>query len=115
MTMADSDLTQEDTSLILRLAGSAACSLESAPGDDDNWVESAGGLPNYICEVATGVMRSGKSKGQSIAIAISRIKRWAAGGEDVKADTRARAIKALAQWEALKARNKANRVSTIRL
>lgn len=71
-----------------------------------NWVERAGGLPKYIEDVAIGIMKSGRTREQAIPIAISRIKVWARGGGGVKADTVARAIKALAQWEALKAKNK---------
>lgn len=55
-------------------------------------------------------MKSGKSKSQAIAIAISRIKRWAAGGEDVEPDTRAKAAKALAEWEKLKSKSKKNKL-----
>lgn len=105
-----------DTELVLFLARAGGCSLASSPGDKDNWIERAGPggkggrLPNYICKIAKGVMRSGKSKSQAIAIAVDRVKAWAAGGDDVEADTRAKAAKALAQWEALKAKSKAKRV-----
>lgn len=95
-----------DYEVILKLA--AGCSLDSSP--KKNWVEKSGGLPKYICEIAKGVMRSGKTKSQAIAIAVSRVKKWAAGGDDVEADTRAKAVKALAQWEALKVKNKAKNV-----
>lgn len=44
---------------------------------------------------------------QSIAIAISRIKVWAAGGGNVSAKTQAKAAKALGEWESLKSKNKA--------
>lgn len=99
-------LSDQDMNLVWELAGAKPCSLEVKPGDKDNWIERAGGsLPNYICEVAKGVMRSGKSRSSAIAIAVSRIKKWAAGGDNVNADTRAKAAKALAQWEALKARH----------
>lgn len=104
-------LSGDDMNLIWELAAVGPCSLESKPGDDDNWIERAGGsLPNYICHIAKGVMRTGKSKSAAIAIAISRVKKWAAGGDDVNADTRAKAAKALAAWEALKAKNKAKKV-----
>lgn len=99
-------MESDDYGLILKL--SAGCSLDSSP--KKNWVENSGGLPNYICQVAKGVMKSGKTKSQAIAIAVSRIKKWAAGGDDVNADTRAKAVKALAQWEKLKAKNKAKNV-----
>jgi hypothetical protein len=109
--MMDSD----DRDLIVLLASSSA-SLATAPGNKDNWVERAGPggqggeLPRYVRKIARGIMKSGKSKSQAIAIAISRIKRWARGGEDVKADTRIKAAKALAEWTALKAKNKRNQI-----
>ena len=97
-----------DTKLILLLAAAGPCSLDSSP--KKNWVENAGGLPNYICHIAKGIMKSGKSKSQAIAIAVSRCKVWAAGGDDVDADTRAKAAKAVAEWEKLKGKNAAKQV-----
>jgi hypothetical protein len=88
--------------LIVSLSSSA--SLDESP--NSNWVEDNGGLPPYVRKLARGIMKSGKSKSQAIAIAISRIKAWAAGGDDVDADTRAKAADAVAQWTALKAKNK---------
>lgn len=88
---------------LIELASSSA-SLDESP--KKNWVENAGGLPPYVRKVARGIMKSGKTKSQAIAIAISRMKKWAAGGGDVDADTRAKAAKAVAQWEATKAKNK---------
>lgn len=76
-----------------------------------NWVENEGGLPKYIEEVAIGIMKSGKTREQAIPIAISRIKRWAAGLDGVKKDTQAKAIAALAQWEKMKASAKAKRLA----
>lgn len=105
-------LTQDDNDLIVMLSSSRGCSLDSSPGK--NWVERGGGLPNYICKVAKGIMRSGKPKGQAIAIAISRIKKWAAGGDGVDADTQAKAATAAAQWETLKVKNKSKKVSLSR-
>lgn len=96
-------LTQDDIDLI-ELSSSSA-SLDASPRK--NWVENAGGLPPYVRKLARGIMKSGKSKEQAIAIAISRIKKWAAGGGDVDADTRAKSAKAVAQWEKAKAKNKA--------
>lgn len=96
----------DDFDLIVNLAG---CSLDRSPGK--NWVEGAGGLPEYICEIARAIHRGGKSIQNSIQIAISRVKRWAAGLDDVNADTRAKAATAVAQWEALKAKNKAKKVA----
>lgn len=101
-------LDHDDNALILLLAGGAGCSLDSSPGE--NWVERSGGLPQYICKIAKAVMGSGKSKSSAIAIAISRTKKWAAGGDGVDADTKAKAAKAVAEWTALKAKNKAKQV-----
>ena len=42
---------------------------------------------------------------RAIATAISRCKVWAAGGDGVKPDTQAKAAKAIAEWEALKAKS----------
>lgn len=102
-------MDNQDADLIMLLASSSA-SLAEVPGKN-NWIEKADGdLPPYVRKLARGIMKSGKSKSQAIAIAISRIKVWAAGGDDVDADTRAKAAKAVAQWEALKAKNKAKKL-----
>lgn len=105
-----------DTELVVFLSSAGGCSLATKPGNKDNWVERAGrggkggSLPNYICKIAKALMKDGKSRSQAISIAISRTKAWAAGGDDVKPDTRAKAAKAVAQWEALKAKSKAGKV-----
>lgn len=91
----------KDYDLILFLAGGSPCSLATTP-EKDNWVDHKGGLPNYICRIARAVKRSGRSTSQSIAIAVSRVKKWASGGGDVTAKTRAKAAAALAQWEKMK-------------
>lgn len=95
------ELTSGDHDLIVAFAG---CSLDESPGK--NWVEGVGGLPNYICEVARAIKRSGKSTSQAIAIAVSRIKKWASG-VGVDKDTQAKAAKALAEWEEKKAKSHA--------
>jgi hypothetical protein len=77
-----------------------------------NWVENTGELPAYVREIARSIEKTGKTLEQSIAIAISRIKIWAAGGDGVSAKTQAKASKALAQWTALKAKNKTRKVAT---
>jgi hypothetical protein len=83
--------------------GSSA-SLDRSP--KKNWVENSGELPAYVREIARSIEKTGKTLEQSISIAISRIKVWAAGGDGVSAKTQAKAAKALAEWEALKAKNK---------
>lgn len=80
-------------------------SLERKPGGPDNWIEAVKGeLPGYVREIARSIEKTGKSLSQAIAIAISRIKVWAAGGDGVTAKTQAKAAAALAKWEALKAK-----------
>lgn len=75
--------------------------LERAPGKNDNWVESSGGLPDYIERVAKHIhYEGGKSISQAISMAISQCRKWAAQGK-------AKAIQAIAQWEKLKATNRA--------
>lgn len=91
--------------------GSSA-SLDRSP--KSNWVEKAGDLPAYVREIARSVEKTGKTLSQAIAIAISRIKKWAAGGDGVSAKTAAKASKALAEWEALKAKNKARQASKVK-
>lgn len=86
--------------------------LERSPGDDDNWVERAGKLPAYIERVANSIhTKRGLPISQSIAIAIDKCKEWASGRGEVNADTRAKAAKAVAQWEALKGKNKAKKAA----
>lgn len=105
LTESDKELVAffaADSDVVLDLATSSA-SLDRSP--KKNWVENAGGLPPYVRKLARAIAKRGKSLDSAIAIAISRVKVWAAGGGDVDADTRAKAVKALAQWEALKAKN----------
>lgn len=93
---------QSDRELILYFAG---CTLARVPGNQ-NWLEekAVGGLPEYICRIARAIHRgdAAKSISQVIAIAVSRVKVWASGGGGVTAKTRAKAAKALAQWESKK-------------
>lgn len=87
--------------------------LERAPGKNDNWIEAVGKLPAYIEEIAHSLhTKRGMPISRAIATAVSRIKRWAAGGENVKADTRAKAAKALEAWTALKAKAAAKRATS---
>lgn len=77
-----------------------------------NWVENAGGLPSYIERIAKHIhYEGGKDISTAISMAVSQVKRWAAGGGGVSAKTRALAAKAVAQWEALKGKSKARAVA----
>lgn len=78
----------------------------------ENWIDQNGGLPRYIEDIAIAIMRStGYPRERAIPIAINRVKRWAKGLDGVNADTQAKAIKALAEWEAMKAKAKAKRLA----
>lgn len=101
------EVDADEQNLLVVLAG---CSLAKTP-EKDNWVDDAGGLPKYICRIARAIHKSGKAVGPSIAIAVSRVKKWASGVGDVDADTRAKATTAVAQWEVLKAKAGASRAS----
>jgi hypothetical protein len=94
------DLTPVDT-LTIKLGA-----LDRSP--KKNWVENVGGLPKYIEKVAKSLHeKRGMTISRAIATAISRIKVWARGGDNVDPDTQAKAAKALAEWNAKRARSKA--------
>lgn len=93
--------SRDDVDLIAAFAG---CSLDEKPGS--NWVQDAGGLPEYICEIARAIKKTGKTTSQAISIAVSRVKKWASGA-GVDKTTQAKAAKALAEWEKLKAKSHA--------
>lgn len=76
-----------------------------------NWIARLGGLPNYIQHVAHGLVRSGKTESEAIQMAIGIVRRWARGGGNVDSGTKAAAAKAVGEWEALKAKQKAVRAS----
>jgi rubrerythrin len=55
------------------------------------------------------VEKRGKSVSNAIQMAIGIVKNWASGKGNVDSNTRAAAAKAVAQWTALKAKNKARK------
>ena len=109
-----SRLDRED--LVLCLSSAAADDLlELATGTDslaskpgkNNWIEKTSdfGLPKYIAQIAKALIRGGMEKSRAIATSISRVKLWSVTSKNAK--TKAKAVAAVAQWEALKAKNKA--------
>jgi hypothetical protein len=67
----------------------------------ENWVDKVGGLPDYIKRIAKHIhYDSGLSISHAIAAAVERVKVLAAKGNP-------EAIKALAEWNAKRARSKA--------
>lgn len=72
--------------------------LKNEPGKT-NWVEKAGGLPSYMVRIAKHIRSdSGYTEDAAIASAVNRVKELAAKGNP-------EAIKALAQWERMKAKS----------
>lgn len=67
-----------------------------------NWVDKAGGLPEYIRIVRNALVRSGHKPGEAVEIAVQAMKRWAGGGQHVTPPVRAAAAKAVGEWEALR-------------
>lgn len=68
-------------------------------GTGKNWVTKVGGLPLYIRAIAHALRRSGHAESDAIQLAVGTVQRWARGGGNVTAATRARAAAALAEWE----------------
>lgn len=103
------DETDEEKATFDAIADTYSSSLfdDSEDDGDDlstfNWVSDAGGLPHYIDRIRKALQRRGMPKSHAIASAVNQVKRWARGGGKVTAKTRAKAVKALAEWEAKRA------------
>lgn len=86
-----------------------------------NWVEKAGGLPKYIERIAKHLRsEKGMDTGRAIATAVNVVKKMCASGDtnfpgkqNVNAGSRAQACKAVAEWEAKKARHSAEQPADI--
>lgn len=76
-------------------------------GTGKNWVTSVGGLPLFIRAIAHALIRNGHSESRAISIAVGTVKRWARGGGNVTAKTRAKAALAVAEWERKKVQARA--------
>jgi HK97 family phage prohead protease len=76
------------------------------------WHHKGMQLPAYVQHVANDLIQSGHPESEAVQMAIGIIKNWAhGGGGNVTAETRAKAVAALAEWERLKAQAKASKVS----
>lgn len=76
-----------------------------------NWITrskpgNTGELPAYIQNVRNAIMREGTPEGQAHAIAIGRVRAWAEGKGNVGAEVRAAAAKAIAEFDAMRAKSK---------
>jgi hypothetical protein len=83
------------------------------PGGPGLWKHKGWELPNYITNIAKGIMESGQlDKSRAIEIAVGKVRDWAEGKGNVSPEVRAAAVKAIAEWEALRARAKATKLSS---
>jgi GNAT superfamily N-acetyltransferase len=76
------------------------------PGGPGLWQHKGWKLPNYIEQVRDGIMKSGKSESQATQIAIGRVRDWAAGKGKVSAEVKAASARAIAEYEAMRAKTK---------
>ncbi|WP_414167164.1 phage minor head protein [Streptoverticillium reticulum] len=83
-----------------------------------NWVSKSGGLPKYVKRISRHLREKGMTESHAIAVAINVVRRACSSGDlnfpgiqQVKATTRAKMCQAFAEWEALKARNKARKAA----
>jgi len=86
--------------------------LDALMGDDEafNWVEDAGGLPEYIKRIKKHLEEKGMDESRAISTAVNVVKRMCAtgdlnfpGAQQVNAGSRAEACAAVQDWEAKKA------------
>jgi peptidoglycan hydrolase-like protein with peptidoglycan-binding domain len=68
------------------------------PGGRQNWVDKVGGLPLFIRAIAHALIRNGHTESRAIEMAVGICYRWARGGGNVTAKTRAKAAAAIAEW-----------------
>lgn len=69
------------------------------------WKKKGFHLPYYVQHIANDLReKRGMDESRAIAVALGAVKRWARGGGKVDPTTRAAAAKAVAEWEATKAR-----------
>lgn len=78
--------------------------------EEYNWVDDCGGLPNYIKRISRHLRRKGMTESHAIATAVNAVKKMCATGDtnfpgrqSVSDMSRARACRAVAQWERLRA------------
>jgi uncharacterized protein YdaT len=72
-----------------------------------NWVARAGGLPTYIQHVAHAMVKNGHDESKAISMAVGVVRNWSEGKGGVHPAIKAAAAKAIAEWEAKKAKSHA--------
>jgi 8-oxo-dGTP pyrophosphatase MutT (NUDIX family) len=96
-----------------RVAALAAAARSDEEEDFANWVEKAGGLPQYIKRIAKHLQEKGYDQSRAIATAVNAAKRMCAtgdlnfpGSQQMNPGSRAEACAAVAEWEEKKGRSK---------
>lgn len=77
-----------------------------SPSGPGLWKHKGWQLPDYVEQVSKGIWKSGRatSESQAIQMALGVLRRWASGAGKVTPEVRAASAKAIADFEALKAR-----------
>jgi hypothetical protein len=89
------------------LAGVALTHERVGHTEQGLWHHKGMQLPAYIQHIANDlIQQKAMTESRAIATAVSRCKVWCAGGDNVKADTKAKACAAVAEWEALKVKSR---------
>lgn len=73
-----------------------------------NWVARAGGLPTYIQHVAHAFTEKGTPESEAIKKAVGIVRNWSEGKQGVGDAVKAAAAKAMAEWDAKRAKSKAS-------
>ncbi len=98
------EIESEEKAIVVTPGGRVGNDGPFSRSRSSNWVARSGGLPRYIRIVAHGLQRKGKTESEAIRLAIGIVKNWASGQGHVSPKVRAAAVKAIAQWEAMRAR-----------
>lgn len=109
--MALADVVEAAVVDVVEAADSLAKASSPEPfstSKTSNWIARSGGLPPYIQHIAHDLMeKRGKTESNAIQMAIGIVRNWASGQGKVDANTRAAARKAVAEFEAKRAKTKA--------
>lgn len=77
------------------------------PGGPGLWRHKGWQLPDYIGNIAKGIMESGTlDKSRAISIAVGKVRDWSEGKGKVSPEVRAASAKAIAEWDAKRAATK---------
>lgn len=100
---------------LMESAETASLSVTHAPigRGGTNWITrsrpgNTGQLPAYIQNVRNGIMRRGTDESRATQLAIGVVRNWASGRGRVSPEVRAAAARALAEYDAMRAKAKSS-------